>query len=157
MVGSGAVNLGCVTTERTTLDQRIGEAMRLSGAGPQRLAKACGVSAAAVSKWIRGQVSDLKNEHLFRLADECMVDARWLGTGHGVPRPVTHTPTRETGPTEMAMRVARKWAALDEPAKTQILMLIETLGALQSDNYRKWGAEQLHAVRRRHARETRGT
>ncbi|HSW34692.1 MAG TPA: helix-turn-helix domain-containing protein [Steroidobacteraceae bacterium] len=146
-------------TGKTTLDQRIAEAMTLSGASAARLAKVCGISAAAVSKWIKGRTADLRNEHLFRVADECQVDARWLGTGDGVARPPKHTPAPvrvETvnGLPELALRVARKWHALDDPAKTQILMFIETLGAMQSDNHRKWGAEQQRAAKRRLAKET---
>ena len=146
-------------TEKTTLDQRIAEAMALSGATPSRLAKVCGISAAAVSKWVKGRTADLRNEHLFKVADECQVDARWLGTGDGVARPPKHAPAPSrtesaNGLPEMALRVARKWSALDDPAKTQILMFIETLGAMQSENYRKWGVEQQRAAKRRTAKET---
>lgn len=142
----------------STLDQRIAEAMALSGATAARLAKVCGISGAAVSKWTKGHTNDLKNDHLFRVADECQVDARWLGTGEGVARPAKHTPPprgdTSHGLPEMALRVARKWSALNDPGKTQILMLIETLGAMQSENHRRWGAEQQRAVKRRYARET---
>lgn len=146
----------------TTLEQRIAKAMELSGASPARLAKVCGISAAAVTKWTRGRTSNLKNEHLFKVADACQVDPRWLGTGAGRPRPVGAVrdmprPDLANGLPEIALRVARKWNALDDPGKTQILMLIETLGALQNENYRQWGIEQQRAAKSRRAKEPQGS
>jgi transcriptional regulator with XRE-family HTH domain len=109
------------------------------------------VSRAAVSKWLSGKVSDLRNERLFAVAELCQVDARWLGTGAGDPRPGASDVRAAitNGLPELALRVGKMWSALDEPAKNQVLMLIQTLGALQNENYRRWGAEQLRAAKKR--------
>jgi transcriptional regulator with XRE-family HTH domain len=124
--------------------QRLSQAMEFDHVEAADLARACHVSRAAVSKWTSGKVDNLKNEHLFVVARRCGVDAEWLGTGAGEPRKSGKAPPAGSGNglTEMGARVGKKWQSLDEPARGQILMLIETLGALQSENYRKYGIEQ---------------
>lgn len=149
-------------TRKLDLRDRLQYAMELVGATPADLAKACHISRAAVSKWMRGGAGNLKNEHLFAVAEYCSVDPKWLGTGKGAarsPRPLSGMPTDPrfallNGLPELALRVARKWQGLDEPARGQVLMLIETLGALQSENYRTWGAEQRRITKGRRTKET---
>ena len=139
---------------KSDLRSRLLEAMSLVGASASDLADTCKISRAAVSKWLKGGAANLKNEHLFRVADYCQVDARWLGTGKGSARPSTSTQPDPrlaliNGMPEMAIRLGRKWQSLDEPARGQVLMLVETLGALQNANYRKWGVEQQRVAKER--------
>jgi transcriptional regulator with XRE-family HTH domain len=47
------------------------------------LARACGVTQAAVSLWMSSKTRDLRSEHLFNAADWLGVSPRWLGTGKG--------------------------------------------------------------------------
>jgi transcriptional regulator with XRE-family HTH domain len=61
--------------------------MELSGMKPVQLANAAGVTPQAVGRWLRGEVEDLYSVHLFHVADATQVDARWLATGQGEPRP----------------------------------------------------------------------
>jgi len=141
-----------MTTE-STVEGRLRQAMQLGDATAADLAASCGISRTAVGKWLKGQVENLKNEHLFKVADLCGVSARWLGTGEGSPRgqgaEASNHMHLANGLPEIALRVARKWSTLDEPARSQVLMLIETLGALQNENYLKWGVEQQRAAKKR--------
>lgn len=141
-------------TPVTTLEQRLAIAMELAGIGPSELAEQCGVSRAAVTKWLKGRTSNLKLPNFYAVVDACRVNARWLGIGEGDPRPLVpeEPPSAANianGLPEIALRVARKWNALDDPARTQALMLIETFGALQSENYRKWSIDQQRTAKTR--------
>ena len=49
------------------------------------LARAAGVSVAAVTQWESGETKNLKHEHLFMIADLLKVDARKLALGEGAP------------------------------------------------------------------------
>lgn len=66
---------------------RLKLAMDLSGLKPVQLASSASVTPQAVGRWLRGEVEDLYSVHLFAVADATQVDARWLATGHGEPRP----------------------------------------------------------------------
>jgi len=67
--------------------ERLKVAMELSGIKPVQLAAVVGVTPQSVGKWMRGEVEDLMSNHLFSVADATQVDARWLATGQGEPRP----------------------------------------------------------------------
>jgi transcriptional regulator with XRE-family HTH domain len=65
------------------LPARLQAAIEHSGATQAELARVCGISTAAVSKWFSGRTRDLRLDHLFAVADRCQVDGRWLATGRG--------------------------------------------------------------------------
>lgn len=67
----------------STLDQRITEARKGQGLSPSELAKAIGVTGAAVSRWENGQVKNLRMDHLFDIARLLKVNPEWLATGNG--------------------------------------------------------------------------
>ena len=65
------------------LEDRIRSARLERGMSPSGLAKAVGVTSAAVSRWEKGQVKNLRMEHLFSIANLLQVDPEWLATGRG--------------------------------------------------------------------------
>ena len=65
------------------LEERIFEARRDAGIKASNLARSVGVTGAAVSRWEKGQVKNLRMEHLFSIARLLDVDAEWLATGRG--------------------------------------------------------------------------
>lgn len=73
----------------TPLGKRLRYAVKRYKEGPQKsLARRCGVTQAAVSKWALGSVKSLGCEYLYLLADMCNVNPRWLATGEGDPEEV---------------------------------------------------------------------
>ena len=75
------------------------------------VAKVAGVSEAAVSQWESGDTKNLKNDHLFTVADLLNLAPRYLATGKGV---------REAASGKNAYKVAlsRRDAAKDEERTT---------------------------------------
>jgi transcriptional regulator with XRE-family HTH domain len=69
-----------------TLGERIRARREELGLRPTDLADAVGVSVSAVLYWESGATKNLKNEHLFVLADRLKVNARWLAIGQGPKR-----------------------------------------------------------------------
>lgn len=69
--------------EPTSLAERIAARRRELGLTQTDLASIAGVSKAAVSYWETGDTKNLKNEHLFAIADALRVEARWLAVGQG--------------------------------------------------------------------------
>ncbi len=65
------------------LEERIFEARRDAGMKASNLARLVGVTGAAVSRWEKGQVKNLRMEHLFSIARLLNVDPEWLATGRG--------------------------------------------------------------------------
>jgi len=64
--------------DMSTLQARLEQAMKHAEVNKAALAKACGISTAAVAKWFGGDAKNLKMEHLFAVSDLCKVDPRWL-------------------------------------------------------------------------------
>lgn len=72
---------------------------RLPRGGTQvELAKQCGVTPAAVTKWTAGTIGELSGAALFKLARLCRVDPEWLATGEGSP---TGAPTKTPTPAQV--------------------------------------------------------
>ena len=69
--------------EPKTLADRITVRRVELGLTQADLARIAGVSEAAVSQWESGQTKNLKNAHLFVVADFLNVSPRWLATGQG--------------------------------------------------------------------------
>lgn len=65
------------------LEERIFEARRDAGMKASNLARMVGVTSAAVSRWEKGLVKNLRMEHLFTIARLLNVDPEWLATGRG--------------------------------------------------------------------------
>ncbi len=65
------------------LEERIVEARRDAGINASNLARSVGVTSAAVSRWEKGLVKNLRMEHLFSIARLLDVDPEWLATGSG--------------------------------------------------------------------------
>jgi transcriptional regulator with XRE-family HTH domain len=74
-----------------TLAQRIKDRLdihrdlSLSG-----LAKACGISPAAISKWHSGTSSGIQAKHVFKAARYLRCRPEWLADGTGLPEESTH-------------------------------------------------------------------
>ena len=65
------------------LENRIYEARQESGISASNLARMVGVTSAAVSRWEKGLVKNLRMEHLFTIARLLDVNPEWLATGRG--------------------------------------------------------------------------
>lgn len=65
------------------LEQRINESRLERGMSASDLARAVGVTSAAVSRWEKGQVKNLRMEHLFTIARILDINPEWLATGRG--------------------------------------------------------------------------
>ena len=65
------------------LENRIYEARQESGISASNLARMAGVTSAAVSRWEKGLVKNLRMEHLFTIARLLDVNPEWLATGRG--------------------------------------------------------------------------
>ncbi len=65
------------------LEERVLEARIDAGVKASNLARMVGVTSAAVSRWEKGLVKNLKMEHLFTIARVLNVDPEWLATGRG--------------------------------------------------------------------------
>jgi transcriptional regulator with XRE-family HTH domain len=71
----------------TTLDNRLREALRAKDASASELSRACGVSPAAVSKWLDGRTTKLTAENYVNAAKFLEVREEWLRTGKGPKEP----------------------------------------------------------------------
>lgn len=69
----------------TTFADRIDYAITQAGMSPADLARAIGLSRAAVSKWMTGDTKSVRPDNLFKAADHLRVNPRWLATGQGEP------------------------------------------------------------------------
>ena len=67
-----------------TLEDRIRSARAARELSASELARAIGVTSAAVSRWENGLVKHLRSEHLFPMARLLRVNAEWLATGKGL-------------------------------------------------------------------------
>ncbi len=65
------------------LGERIKAARIEQGLAPVELARAVGVTGAAVSRWESGFVKNLKMLHLFSISRLLNVNPEWLATGQG--------------------------------------------------------------------------
>lgn len=72
-----------------TLGDRVAEAIQESQVSVKAVATACGVTVQAVYAWRRGEIKDLRNEHLFELADITGYNARYIATGKGDKKTIT--------------------------------------------------------------------
>lgn len=137
--------LTCV--DMATLQERVKTAFERGKISPAQAARACGISAAAVSKWLSGGSKEIKAEHVFVVARMGRVDAEWLATGKGRMEP------KESGaPSDIPQHrldLIRMYGRLPEEVRFSIRGLITTLAAAQSERYAKWSsAEQERNVKR---------
>lgn len=124
----------------TTLQERLNAAMDYAKKTRADLARACGISRPAVSKWFDSG-KNLKMEHLFSVSDECGVDARWLAIGEGTMKPSKAAPcTHQDIPTHR-FEMIRTYGRLDPEIRAPIKMLIETLWAANSERVRQHSKE----------------
>ena len=63
--------------------QRITEARLFAGLTKSALARELGVTHTAVGLWESGDTKNLKNDHLYKLAEITGYSAQWLATGEG--------------------------------------------------------------------------
>lgn len=74
--------------QMSTQHDRIQQMLAATGKGWPDVVVATGItSRAGKKKWADGSFKSIKVEHLFKMADLFGCDARWLGTGEGVPFP----------------------------------------------------------------------
>lgn len=85
------------------------------------IAKACGVSRTAVTKWFKG--GDIKAKHIFRIADLCGVRPRWLALGEGPREPLKAVQRLSEG----AVELAQMYDALPVQVQENVMDLVLTL------------------------------
>lgn len=119
------------------------------GNNQSELARRIDSEAAYVNQLLRGWKGKHVGPKFARKAEAAMGKPRgWMDQDHSRKSAPATPVALPPGLTEMSVRVARKWQALNEPARTQVLMLIETLGALESSSYRRWATKQADAMHR---------
>lgn len=129
-----------------TLQERIKAAMAAGAKSQTALAKACGISDAAVSKWIAGDTVELRAPHVFAVARACKVDAEWLATGHGAMRP--KTPRID----EHHLSLLQDYRMLDQETQTAVRTIIVSLARLKDPAYLAWQKRMEEHNRRRDAK-----
>jgi transcriptional regulator with XRE-family HTH domain len=97
------------------------------------LARACGISRTAVSKWFDSG-KNLKMEHLFAVADECMVDARWLAIGEGTMKASKSGICTHADIPKRRIDLIRSYGRLPEEVRQPIRGLIETLAFMNHEH-----------------------
>lgn len=103
------------------------------GLSQDAVAKAVGVTRAAVSQWENGSTKDLKLSNIFKLARVLKKNAEWLGTGEGPEEPgaIAFHAAEPAGKyhnlTEGAVKIAREWMKLPPSRQKLVFDLIETL------------------------------
>lgn len=86
------VNIMLNTDTAKTLGQRIKLARQSADMSQADLARSVGVTRGAVTHWEKDSIGNLKNEHLYAVADATRVNPRWLATGKGSMRPLDNLP-----------------------------------------------------------------
>lgn len=66
-----------------TISKRLRAAMKQAELSASELAGKIGVSRAAVSQWLNGDIAKLKAENIFTAAKVLRLNAEWLATGKG--------------------------------------------------------------------------
>lgn len=69
-----------------TIGTRIDHALKTSDVSIAQAATQCDVSQQAVYSWIRDEIKNLRNDHLFALAELTGFEAKWISTGRGPKR-----------------------------------------------------------------------
>jgi hypothetical protein len=120
----------------STLQARLEAALKNTKPPKERadLARACEISRQAVDKWFDTEAKNLKMEHLFAVADECAVEARWLATNSG---PMKRTGKADSMPSDIPQRridLIRMYGRLPEDIRQPIRALIETLAFVHHPN-----------------------
>lgn len=122
------------SVDMTTLADRLRQAMG-DTVKPVDLARACGISRAAVTKWFSGSLKDLKLENLFAVAKLCSVEPEWLALGSGPMRPGEEPlqPTRAGSALERRHRaLLEAYLSLPDEQRFAVRTLIETLAGAQN-------------------------
>lgn len=135
----------------TTIRQRLKLAMARGDVSAADLAKACEISASAVSKWLREDAkadATIKAENVFPIAKLCRVDAEWLATGKGkpdIPKPTG----RAADIPDHRLELIRQYGRLPKEIRFHIRALIQTLDVANSDTYARWSSEMSEKAKRR--------
>lgn len=111
------------------------------------------VTPQAMTKWRAG--GNVTTKNLQKLAVAGIVDySKLLLLFNKQPtKPVPIADTVLMTATEMGAKVGRKWEQLHEPARSQMLGVIETFLALQSPSHRKYGEDQQKLIENRPTRK----
>jgi transcriptional regulator with XRE-family HTH domain len=107
------------------LGERLAWSLERSQVSRAQLAEACGVSTAAISKWLSNDTKNLKSENLFTAAELCVVNAKWLATGRDTP--FTGIPAAYTQIAGPDLQIARELSELgDKKLRDVISELIKS-------------------------------
>jgi transcriptional regulator with XRE-family HTH domain len=112
----------------STLTHRLEAALKHGGKTRSDLMRVCKASRQAVNKWFETNAKNLKMEHLFAVADECKVEARWLATGEGSM--ALGGKSQASLPSDIPQRridLIRMYGRLPDEVRLPIRQLIETL------------------------------
>lgn len=146
------MQLGLISVDMSSLKDRLKTAhARDEKVTPAQIARACGISAAAVSKWFSGASTNIKAEHLFIVARLYRVDAEWLALGKGKPERKATSSSIDIPPARLAL--IRLYGKLPKDLRFQIRGLITVLAAASSDRYAQWSDEEGERAAYRDAQE----
>jgi len=102
-----------------TLSSRLLHALDLSGLKQNDLAKTCGTSRAAVSKWFSGQTETLRGDNLVNVARALGVAPEWLSSGKGEMR-AGNSPDYDLSDKEFLDIVDRKMRNVSPEARKKL-------------------------------------
>ncbi len=131
----GTLSLSSVSVCRmTTLRERLELAM--DGNSPRTtqaaIAKACGISTAAVAGWFQKENFALQATHCFALAKLMRVDAEWLATGRNAMHP------KSPALAEHHASLLQDYRKLDQEDQTAVRTVIVSLARLKDPAYLAW-------------------
>lgn len=142
----------------TTLNERLTAAMESTSPKtiPATLARACGISTAAVAGWFTKENWAMQATHCFALAKLLRVDPEWLATGKGQMTPGGHgddpdreliEASRENDPTFASF--LQDYRRLSSVEKTMVRTVVVSLARSHDPAYLEYEkARQLEVGRR---------
>ncbi len=110
-----------------TVGQRIRDARESKGLKPADLARAAGVTSAAVSQWESDATKNIRPTNLFDIAEILGKNPKWIITGEGPEDAVgvAEAAPRYGAVSDEGARFARLWETLPEVMKIQVRAFLE--------------------------------
>ena len=99
-------------------NERLQYAMETTGIKQIELAKAAGVSRAAVTSWVKGDVQSISGESLIAISSALNISPRWLAIGEGSMH--VQWPFKSIHPTDFNVLPAEVISDLEDIIKLQI-------------------------------------
>jgi transcriptional regulator with XRE-family HTH domain len=108
-----------------TITDRLVSVFRESGLSQSELARRVGVTRASVNGWLQGRAVNIRPHHLFPLADQLGVEARWLATGRG-PRDKQPMSNGE-------LKLISEYRSLPDDQRNAVELIVHRIADTQGD------------------------